>query len=166
MGWENWINLNVWKFSHLLQTILQRLRRINFNKHGNGHVKDGTASIAVLPPSKFIDCLPSQSHDTEKSTDVPSNPNANESSNIDDMPVEELPSDKPSSDTHTNLMVQQEGKLEYKSNIRSFKFLVLMHNLLIFIQTIFQEMLNQIQIVQVHRKLRKSKKMIKLETPQ
>lgn len=110
LGWENWINLNVWRFSHLLQTILQRIRRINLNKHGNGHVNGDTAPIAPELPSKFIDCLSWQSLDTENSTDAPTHPNA--------TTVNQPPSDEPSSDARKNSVVQeQEGKLKFKSDI-------------------------------------------------
>lgn len=118
MGWENWINLHVWKFSHLLQNVLQRLRQINLNKNGNGQVKIDTAPIAAQLPSKFIDCLSWQTHDTEKSADVPTNPNANENSSTDVLPVEQPSSDEPSSDADNNSVAQQEGKLKKKPNIR------------------------------------------------
>lgn len=114
LGWENWINLTVWKFSHLLQIILQRLRRLKLNKYSNGQVKGDTASALAQLPSEFIDCLSLQKENkenTEKNAvDDSSSRNSNEKSDIDDLPVEQPPSDKPSPDTQNNLMVQQEGK--------------------------------------------------------
>lgn len=116
MGWENWINLNVWKFSHLLQTVLQRLRRFGLNKCSKDQVKDDSASSVAQMPTKFIDCLSVQKDDTEKNTvDVPLDQKSNENLHVDDVPVEQQPSDKPSPDTQDNLVVQQEGnKTIYK----------------------------------------------------
>lgn len=114
LGWENWINLTVWKFSHLLQIILQRLRRLKLNKYSNGQVNGDTASTLAQLPSEFIDCLSLQKENkenTEKNAvDDSSSRNSNEKSDIDDLPVEQPPSDKPSPDTQNNLMVQQKGK--------------------------------------------------------
>lgn len=113
MGWENWINLTIWKFSHLLQTILQRLRRFKWNKYSIGQVNSDAAPSVAQLPSEFIDCLSLQKDETEgekDAADVPSNRNPNENLNIDDKPVEQLPSDELSSDVQNNLLVQQEGK--------------------------------------------------------
>lgn len=90
---------------------MQRLRRFSGNKYSNDQVKPDTAASTVQLPSKLIDCLPVQENDTEKvAVDVPLKTNSNDSSNIDDVPVEQLPCDEPAADTQNNPMVHQEGK--------------------------------------------------------
>lgn len=86
---------------------MQRLRRFSGNKYRNEQVKHDSAASTAQLPSTLADCLPVQENDTEKNAaDVP--PNTNDSSNIDDVPVEQLPSDEPASDTQDNFM--EEGK--------------------------------------------------------
>lgn len=100
MSWENWINLTVWKFTHLIQSVLQKLRRINRNKCVDSQVHDDATPATAQLPTKFIDCLSLQGKTTETITDEPSKSKANQSPNIVDMPVIQLSPDQSPSDTH------------------------------------------------------------------
>lgn len=124
MGWENWINLTVWKFTHCLQSVLQNIRRNSKKKqeHLSSEVTDETTPNSVQLPSEFIDCLSVQSNDTEQSTNASPKPNAIENLNNAETAVDQLLTDQFSSEMHADLIVLQEGNDANKKINQNLKF--------------------------------------------
>lgn len=112
LGWENWINFNSWKFTHFVQTVLQKMHQISRGKGVNSQNHDDNTKGPAQLPTKFIECLPKPIENSEKTSDEPSKPKVKADLNAkhDDMPGNQQASEQSSSNTHANAVEPLKGK--------------------------------------------------------